>query len=121
MIRSRSFLSLSTGLALFIAAGGSAYAADDDAANAKTSAQTSPTAASGNVSAVAPGNDSLTWHGLTLFGTVDVGIVNQTRGAELNLDSPQGLNYTLGKASDTAMTTLNNYWHNASHWLINRT
>lgn len=22
---------------------------------------------------------------------------------------------------DTAMTTLNNYWHNASHWLINRT
>lgn len=103
MIRSRSFLSISAGLALFIAVSESAYAADDDVANAKTGAQASPATTSGDASTA---NDSLTWHGITLFGTADVGIVNQTRGAELNLDSPQGLNYTLGKASDTAMTTL---------------
>lgn len=106
MIRSWSIFSISASLALLIAAGGNAYAADD-ASNVKTAAQASPAAMSGNPStATAPTNDSLTWHGITLFGTVDIGIVNQTRGAELNLDSPQGLNYTLGKASNTAMTTL---------------
>jgi predicted porin len=77
MIRTRFFTTLSASLILLFAAGGQAAAAD---------------------------NDSLTWRGLTLFGSVDIGVANQTRGAEVNLDSPQGLNYTLGKASSSAMT-----------------
>src|SRR5271163_2933684 len=31
-----------------------------------------------------PVDDSLTWHGITLYGTVDVGIQNQTHGAPIN-------------------------------------
>jgi len=79
MIRARfiSGLGVCVGAALLIAGGSAAYAVDDD---------------------------TLTWHGFTLFGVYDIGIANQTRGAEVNLDSPQGLNYTLGKSSSAAMT-----------------
>jgi hypothetical protein len=48
----------------------------------------------------------LTFHGVTLYGTVDLGVAYQTHGAQLNLDSPQGLNYLLGKASNGPVTSL---------------
>ena len=35
-------------------------------------------------SAAPPADDSLTWHGLTLYGIVDVGIQNQTHGAPIS-------------------------------------
>src|ERR1700682_2806029 len=34
--------------------------------------------------AAAPKDDSLTFHGITLYGIVDVGIQNQTHGAPIN-------------------------------------
>lgn len=54
----------------------------------------------------AAAGDGLTWRGITLFGTVDAGILNQTRGAPINLDSAQGFNYTIGKASRQPVTAL---------------
>jgi predicted porin len=39
--------------------------------------------------------DTLTWHGVTLYGTVDLGYGYQTHGAPLNGSVPQGLAYNI--------------------------
>lgn len=39
--------------------------------------------------------DSLTWNGLTLYGTVDVGYAYQTHGAPLTLQAMPGLDYNI--------------------------
>jgi predicted porin len=48
----------------------------------------------------------LTWRGVTLYGVVDAGVANQTHGAKLNFNSPQGLNYLIAKSSNGATTSL---------------
>jgi predicted porin len=48
----------------------------------------------------AAADDSLTWHGVTLYGTVDMGLTYQTHGAPLNGLAGAGLNYLIAKNSD---------------------
>src|SRR3984885_3470132 len=44
-----------------------------------------------------PLDDSLTWHGVTLYGLVDVGLTYQNHGAPLNNTTGVGLNYLVAK------------------------
>ncbi len=50
--------------------------------------------------------DSLTWDGLTLYGTVDIGVANQNHGAPLNRDFYTGLAYIISKNSNRAITSI---------------
>ena len=45
-------------------------------------------------------NDSLTWHGLTLYGQVDVGLTYQNHGAPLSSTAGSGLNYLISRNSN---------------------
>jgi predicted porin len=51
-------------------------------------------------------DDSLTWFGVTLYGTVDVGYTYQNRGAPLNDYYPSGLEYLLQKNSSRSISSL---------------
>lgn len=46
-----------------------------------------------------PPNDSLTWHGITLYGSIDMGIGYQTHGAPLSNDAGFGVAYLISKNS----------------------
>jgi predicted porin len=46
-----------------------------------------------------PDDDSLTWHGITLYGTVDMGVGYQIHGAPLSNSAGFGLDYLISKAS----------------------
>jgi predicted porin len=48
----------------------------------------------------APANDSLTWHGITLYGLVDMGVTYQNHGAPLSNTAGLGLNYLISKNSN---------------------
>jgi predicted porin len=50
-------------------------------------------------------DSSLTWHGITLYGTVDVGAAYQTHGAPLSQYWGQGLQYLIAKNSNDSRTT----------------
>lgn len=47
-----------------------------------------------------PSDDSLTWHGITLYGQVDMGVAYQNHGAPLSSTSVLGLNYMISKNSN---------------------
>jgi len=49
---------------------------------------------------------SLTWNGVTLYGTVDIGIAYQNHGAPLSQDFYPGLEYAVAKNSNKSITTL---------------
>ena len=49
--------------------------------------------------AQAADDTSLTWNGITLYGTVDIGIAYQNHGAPLSQDFYPGLQYAVGKSS----------------------
>ena len=51
-------------------------------------------------------DDSLTWFGVTLYGTVDVGYTYQNRGTPLNDYYPSGLEYLLQKNSNRSVSSL---------------
>jgi predicted porin len=53
----------------------------------------------GNLSEFFADNCSLTWHGVTLYGTIDIGGTWQSRGAAFNPSSPPGEEYLLQKNS----------------------
>jgi predicted porin len=61
------------------------------------------TALSGTASAA---DDTLTWNGITLYGTVDIGIAYQNHGAPLSQDFYPGLQYMIGKSNDKSITTI---------------
>ena len=48
----------------------------------------------------AASDDSLTWHGITLYGQVDLGVAYQNHGAPLSGTSVLGLNYLISKNSN---------------------
>ena len=48
----------------------------------------------------APVDDSLTWHGITLYGQVDMGVTYQNHGAPLSNTAGLGLNYLISKNSN---------------------
>lgn len=49
---------------------------------------------------------SLTWHGITFYGVVDIGIAHQNHGAPLSQDMYTGLAYMISKNSDHAITSV---------------
>jgi predicted porin len=49
---------------------------------------------------MAPVDDSLTWHGITLYGLVDMGVTYQNHGAPLSNTAGLGLNYLISKNSN---------------------
>ena len=51
-------------------------------------------------------DQSLTWNGITLYGTYDIGVAYQTHGAPLSQDFYPGLQYLLGKSSDKSITSV---------------
>jgi predicted porin len=51
-------------------------------------------------------DDSLTWFGVTLYGTVDVGYTYQTRGTPLNDYFPPGLEYMVQKNATKKISSI---------------
>ena len=49
---------------------------------------------------------SLTWNGITLYGTVDVGVAYQTHGTPLSQDWMVGLEYFIQKNSNKSITSV---------------
>jgi predicted porin len=91
-----------------------AYAADPEPVNATlsaapdwaafTMAQASPDSAAppacDSVSAFFATNCPLTWYGVTLYGTIDMGVTWQNHGTPFNRISPPGDEYLLSKNSN---------------------
>jgi predicted porin len=64
-------------------------------------------AGAGYVSAAHAADDqSLTWNGITLYGTYDIGVAYQSHGAPLSQDFYPGLQYLIGKSSDKSQTSV---------------
>jgi len=49
---------------------------------------------------------SLTWNGITLYGTVDIGIAYQNHGAPLSQDFYPTLQYMIGSSNNKSITTI---------------
>src|SRR5262245_10812495 len=49
---------------------------------------------------------SLTWNGITLYGTIDVGIAYLTHGAPLSQDFYPTLNYIIAPQSNKSITSV---------------
>lgn len=49
---------------------------------------------------------SLTWNGITLYGTVDIGVAHQQHGAPLSQDMYTGLAYMITKNSNHSITSV---------------
>jgi len=56
--------------------------------------------------ASAADDTSLTWNGVTLYGTVDIGIAYQNHGAPLSQDFYPTLQYMIGSSSNKSITTV---------------
>jgi len=57
-------------------------------------------------SAHAADDGSLTWNGITLYGTVDVDVSHQSHGAPLSQDFYTGLEYLIQKNSNKSVTSI---------------
>jgi len=58
------------------------------------------------VPAPAAADDSLTYRGVTLYGTLDAGVAYQSHGTPLNRDFAPGLEYLVSKNGNKSQTTL---------------
>ncbi|HXR63444.1 MAG TPA: porin [Rudaea sp.] len=58
------------------------------------------------VNAQAADDTSLTWNGITLYGTVDIGIAYQNHGAPLSQDFYPTLQYMIGSSNNKSITTV---------------
>jgi len=56
--------------------------------------------------ACAADDTSLTWNGITLYGTVDIGVAYQNHGAPLSQDFYPTLQYMVGSSSNKSITTI---------------
>jgi len=56
--------------------------------------------------AQAADDTSLTWNGITLYGTVDIGIAYQSHGAPLSQDFYPTLQYFIGSSNNKSITTV---------------
>lgn len=103
MTHSRLVLGSFAGLVLSAAFVGEASA--DALANTQPTAQAaSATRAPGGLTSA----DSLTWNGITFYGTIDVGYAYQTHGASYNGNFYPGLNYLIAKGSSNSVSALSN-------------
>jgi predicted porin len=62
--------------------------------------------ASYGTAALAADDTSLTWNGITLYGTVDIGIAYQNHGAPLSQDFYPTLQYMIGSSNNKSITTI---------------
>ncbi|HEX6834623.1 MAG TPA: porin [Rudaea sp.] len=62
----------------------------------------------GATAAHAADDTSLTWNGITLYGTVDLAVTYQSHGAPYSQDFYPGLQYMIGKSSDKSVTAVTN-------------
>ena len=53
-----------------------------------------------------PTTTRLTWNGITLYGTVDIGVAYQNHGAPLSQDFYPTLQYMIGSSSNKSITTI---------------
>lgn len=53
-------------------------------------------------------DQSLTWNGITLYGTVDLAVTYQSHGAPYSQDFYPGLQYMIGKSSDKSVSAVTN-------------
>ena len=51
-------------------------------------------------------DDSLTWYGITLYGTVDIGYTYQNRGTPLNDYFPTGLQYLIQPSNNRSFAII---------------
>jgi len=51
-------------------------------------------------------DDSLTWYGITLYGTVDIGYTYQNRGTPLNDYFPTGLQYLIQPSNNRSISSI---------------
>ena len=51
-------------------------------------------------------DDTLTWNGITLYGTVDIGVAHQSHGSPLSQDFYPTLNYLIAPNSNKSITTV---------------
>lgn len=51
-------------------------------------------------------NNSLSWNGITLYGTVDIGVAYQSHGAPLSQDMYTGVAYLITKNSNRSITSV---------------
>ena len=56
--------------------------------------------------AQAADGDSLTWNGLTFYGTFDIGVAYQSHGTPLSKDFYPGLEYLISKNSNRSVTSI---------------
>jgi len=59
-----------------------------------------------DTAACAADDTSLTWNGITLYGTVDIGVAYQNHGAPLSQDFYPTLQYMIGSSSNKSITTI---------------
>ena len=90
----RILVAIAGGLACVL--GGNLLAGSARAADQSSSASTPST---GTPSA----GDDFTWHGITLYGTVDIGLVYQTHGQPLSDYYTNGLQYLVSKGSNKSI------------------
>jgi len=62
--------------------------------------------ATGFAGAAQAADDSLTWNGITLYGTVDLDVSYQNHGAPLSQDFYTGLAYLINKYSNKSITSI---------------
>lgn len=59
-------------------------------------------------SAVAADDINLTWNGITLYGTVDIGVAYQNHGTDYSHDMYIGMEYLVSKNSNKSVTSITN-------------
>jgi len=59
-------------------------------------------------SALAADDINLTWNGITLYGTVDVGVAYQNHGTDYSHDMYVGMEYLVSKNSNKSVTSITN-------------
>ncbi|MBN8888036.1 MAG: porin [Rudaea sp.] len=61
-----------------------------------------------STSALAADDINLTWNGITLYGTVDVGVAYQNHGTDYSHDMYVGMEYLVSKNSNKSVTSVTN-------------
>jgi len=64
-----------------------------------------PAAAAANTPSLPAADGSLTWHGITLYGDIDLGVTYQNHGTPLNSDYGPGLEYLVSKNTNHSLVT----------------
>lgn len=102
-MKCNKILAAASVIAFFVVAWGTVRA--DEVLDSKVGAQAvSATAPASMPTMSGVGDDSLSYYGIRLYGTIDVGYVYQTHGTPLNLNSGSGMEYSIQKNSNKSIS-----------------